>query len=75
MAAVAQTKPLNSMQRALVGLAANLPEAPGKDMDLHRAEVKARLKPPPAGATANVQAARSFVKKQVGNFLQSNQSK
>jgi hypothetical protein len=64
------------MQRALVGAAANLPEAPGKDMNAHLAEVKtAGLKPPPPGATANVHAARTFVKKQVGNFLQSNQSK
>src|SRR5262249_2915679 len=31
-AAVAQTKRLNSMQRALVSAAANLPETPGKDM-------------------------------------------
>lgn len=69
-AALAQTKPLNSMQRALVGAAANLPEVPGKDMNLHRAEVKAGLKPPPPEATVNVQTARTFVKKQVGNLVQ-----
>ena len=75
-AAVAQTKPLNDMQKALVSAAANLPEIPGKDMNAHVADVKtAGLKPPPPGATANVHAARTFVKKQVGNFLQSNQSK
>jgi phospholipase C len=75
-AAVAQTKPLNSMQRALVGVAANLPEAPGKDVEAHIAEVKtAGLKQSPQEATVNVHAARTFVKKQVGNFLQSNLSK
>jgi hypothetical protein len=62
------------MQRALVGAAANLPEVPGKDIHTHLAEVKAGLKEPPPGATANVQAARTFVKRQVGNFLQSRQS-
>jgi hypothetical protein len=62
------------MQRALVGAAANLPEVPGKSTNVHIAEVKAGLKQPPAEATANVHAARTFVKEQVGNFLQSRQS-
>ena len=69
-AAVAQTKPLNGMQTALVKLAANLPEGPGKDLQAHVASVKAGLKDPPPGATADVHAASTYVKKQVGNFFQ-----
>jgi len=34
-AAVAQTKPLNSMQKGLVGLATNLPLAPGSNLQAH----------------------------------------
>ena len=69
-AAVAQTKPLNGMQTALVKLAANLPEGPGKDLQAHVASVKAGLKDPPPSATADVHAASTYVKKQVGNFFQ-----
>jgi phospholipase C len=70
-AAVAQTRPLNSMQKALIGLAANLPEIPGKNLQRHLGSVKLGLKPPPPGTTDNVHAASTCVKKQVGNFFQS----
>jgi phospholipase C len=71
-AAVAQTKRLNSMQKALVNLAANLPESPGKNLQAHLASVRAGLKQPPPGTTDNVHVARTYVKKQMGNFFQSN---
>ena len=53
-AAVAQTKPLNSMQKALVGLAANLPPAPGTDLQAHLAKLKATgpQPAPPAALTS-----------------------
>jgi hypothetical protein len=71
-AAVVQTKPLNSMQKALVGLAANLPETPGTNLQEHLAMLRAAgPKDPPAAALASVHDARSYVKKQVGNFFQS----
>lgn len=71
-AAVAQAKPLNGMQKAMVGLAANLPDAPGKDLQAHIAEVKAGLKNPPPGTTDNVGAAVAYVKQQAANFFQTN---
>ncbi|MGA7451073.1 MAG: alkaline phosphatase family protein [Rhodoplanes sp.] len=71
-AAAAQTKPLNSLQRALVGFAANLPETSGKNLQAHLASIQARPRQPPPGTTDNVHAARTYVKKQVGNFFQSN---
>jgi hypothetical protein len=46
-AAVAQTKPLNSIQKALVGLAANLPQAPGSNLQDHLAKLKERGPQPP----------------------------
>jgi hypothetical protein len=69
---VAQTKPLNSMQKALVGLAANLPPAPGNNLQTHLANLKAtRLQPAPATALASVHDARDYVKRQAGNYFQS----
>jgi hypothetical protein len=71
-AAVAQTKPLNSMQKALVGVAANLPSAPGTDLRAHLATLKAAgPQSPPLTAMASVHDARNFVKRQVGNYFQS----
>ena len=71
-AAVAQTKPLNSMQKALVGLAANLPPAPGSNLQIHSANLKAtRPQPAPATALASVHDARDYVKRQAGNYFQS----
>ena len=64
-------KPLNGMQTALVKFAANLPESPGKDLQTQVASVKAGLKDPPPSATADVHAASTYVKKQVGNFYPS----
>ena len=64
-AAAAQTKPLNSLQRALVGFAANLPETSGKNLQAHLASIQARPRQPPPGTTDNVHAARTYVKKQV----------
>jgi phospholipase C len=71
-AAVAQTKPLNSMQKALVGLAANLPPAPGNNLQTHLANLTA-TRPRPASATAltSVHDARDYVKRQAGNYFQS----
>jgi phospholipase C len=71
-AAARQAQPLNSMQKALLTLAANFPEAPGQDLQAHLAGVKATgLRPPPAETTTDVHAARTYVKKQVGNLFQS----
>jgi hypothetical protein len=71
-AAVAQTKSLNSMQKALVGLAANLPPAPGSNLQTHLANLKAtRPRPAPATALASVHDARDYVKQQAGNYFQS----
>jgi phospholipase C len=71
-AAVAQTKPLNSMQKALVGLAANLPPAPGSNLQNHLARLRtAGPQPAPAPALASVQNARDYVKRQAGNYFQS----
>jgi hypothetical protein len=58
-AAVAQTKPLNSMQKALVGLAANLPPVPGNNLQTHLANLKAtRPQPAPVTVLASVHDAR-----------------
>ena len=70
-AAVAQTKPLNSMQKALVRLAANLPPPPGNNLQTHLANLKAtRPQPAPATALASVHDARDYVKRQAGNYFQ-----
>jgi len=71
-AAAAQAKPLNSMQRALVGLATNLPPAPGSDLRTHLANL--RVVPPqpaPDAALTSVHDARTYVKRQAGNYFQS----
>jgi phospholipase C len=71
-AAVAQTKPLNSMQKALVGLAANFPQAPGSNLQTHLAKLQAaRPQPAPATALTSVHDARDYVKRQAGNYFQS----
>ena len=71
-AAVAQTKPLNSMQKGLVGLATNLPPAPGSNLQAHLANLKAtRPQPPPPTALASVHDARDYVKRQAGKYFQS----
>jgi len=71
-AAVAQTKPLNSMQKALVRFAANLPPAPGSNLQTHLANLKAtRPQPAPTNALASVHDARDYVKRQAGNYFQS----
>jgi phospholipase C len=73
-AARRQTQPLNSMQKALLTLAANFPAA-GEDFHAHLTAVKAqgRLRRPPASASKNVHAARTCVKQQVGNLFQGSQ--
>ena len=71
-AAVAQTKPLSPMQKALVGLAANLPPAPGINLQTYLANLKATgPQPAPATALASVHDARDYVKRQAGNYFQS----
>jgi phospholipase C len=70
-AAVAQAKPPNGMQKALVGLAANLPDTPGTDLQAHLANLIAtKPKEPPPEALASVHDARNYVKKQAGNYFQ-----
>src|SRR5262249_15953851 len=75
-AAVPQTKPLNSMQKGLVGLAANLPPAPGNNLQTHLAHLKAtRPQPAPATALASVHDARDYVKRQAGKYFQSHEER
>jgi len=50
-AALTQTKPLNAMQKALVGLAANLPEASGTNLQAHLATLRTGVKQAPPQAT------------------------
>jgi phospholipase C len=70
-AAIAQDRPLNGMQEALVGLAANLPSAPGTNLQAHLANLRATgPKQPPATALGSVHDGRNFVKKQLGNYFQ-----
>lgn len=72
VAAVAQTKAPNGMQKALVGLAANLPDTPGADLQTHLANLIATgPKDPPPEALASVRDARNYVKKQASNYFQS----
>lgn len=68
-AAMAHARPLNDMQRALVGLAANFPAAPGTDLKARRAAVTAAPQAPPPDATTDVRSALSFVKERVGNYF------
>jgi phospholipase C len=71
-AAVAQTKSLNSMQKALVGLAANLPPTPGSDLQSHLARLRTTApQAAPVAALASVHDARDYVKQQAGNYFQS----
>lgn len=70
-AAMAQNMPLNGMQEALVGLAANLADAPGVNLQAHLAQFRATgPRPPPANALASVHDGRNYVKKQLGNYFQ-----
>ena len=70
-AAVAQTKPLNSMQKALVGAAAKLSPAPGMSLQTHLANCRAAgPQPPPPAALASVHDARNYVKRQAGDYFQ-----
>jgi phospholipase C len=71
-AAVAHMRPLNGMQTALVGLAANLPSTPTTDLNAHLATVQANpIKQPPPDVTTDVRTASAFVKQQVGNYFSS----
>ena len=75
--AQAQTMPLNGMQRALVHLAANLPNTMGAVNfkaavagQLHDLQAGDQPKPVPAGVdTSHVAAAVDFVKRQMMNFV------
>jgi phospholipase C len=68
-AAVAQTQALNGNQQALVGLAANLPQAAAEKTQMHAANVRLAPQIPPVEVTTNVHAASTYVKQQVGNFF------
>ena len=68
-AAIAHVRPLNDNQKALVGLAANLPEAPGVDLQAHMATMNALAKQPPPDTTIDVRTASAYVRKQVGNLF------
>ena len=68
-AAIADVRPLNDNQKALVGLAANLPEAPGVDLQAHMATMNALAKQPPPDTTIDVRTASAYVRKQVGNLF------
>jgi phospholipase C len=71
-AAVAQSKPLNGMQKSMVELAANLPQEAGVDLQAHiQGLVSGGLRRPPAGTTDSVQAAVAYIRRQAGNFFQS----
>jgi phospholipase C len=75
-AARRQTEPLNSMQKALLKMAANFPDVPGEDLQTHLTAVKIQgMREAPPAAKANVHAARSFVKQQVGKLFQGNQAR
>lgn len=70
-AAAAQVRPLNGMQRALVDMTANLPEIPGISLQTHMQTIAPEApKTAPPDAKADVHAAASYVKKQIGNFFQ-----
>jgi len=70
-AATAQVRPLNGMQRALVDMTANLPPIPGISLQTHMQTIAPEApKTAPPDAKADVHAAASYVKKQIGNFFQ-----
>ena len=56
------------MGSLLVGLATNLPPAPGSNLQAHLANLKAT---PPPTALASVHDARDYVKRQAGKYFQS----
>ncbi len=70
-AAEAYARPLNDNQKALVGLAANLPEGPVASLHAHLERVKAQVKQPPPELTTDVRTASAYVKRQVGNLFSS----
>jgi phospholipase C len=73
--ALAQVKPLNGMQRALVHLAANLPNTAGADFSAvvtnHITQLQQfGLRPLPAAATTDhVAASAAFVREKLGDFF------
>jgi phospholipase C len=71
-AAVAHMRPLNGMQTALVGLAANFPSTPNANLQAHLAMIRAtQVNQPPPTETIDVRTASAFVKQRVGNFFSS----
>jgi hypothetical protein len=74
LVAHAQDRPLNNMQRALVALAANLPnaaiEADAKSIALHVEGIQTGGQAsPPANITTNVRDAAAYVKQRLGQFF------
>lgn len=70
-AAAAHVRPLNSNQRALADLAANLPQTPGADLQAHMASLRVKLLAAPDEMKADARTASAYVKQQVGNFFRS----
>jgi phospholipase C len=70
-AAEAHARPLNDNQRALVGLAANLPDSPVANLQAHLRDRMAQVKQPPPEVATDVRAASAYVKQQVGNLFSS----
>ncbi len=70
-AAVAHVQPLNSNQKALTDLAANLPQAPVADLQAKIASLKAQVAQAPDEVKADARTASTYVKQQVGNFFRS----
>jgi len=70
-ASEAYARPLNDNQKALVGLAANLPETPIASLQAHLVSMKAQVQQVPPELTTNVRVASAYVKKQVGNLFSS----
>jgi phospholipase C len=70
-AAEAHAGPLNDNQKALVGLAANLPETPIANLQAHLQSLRTQVRQPPAELTTDVRTASAYIKKQVGNLFSS----
>jgi phospholipase C len=71
VAAEAHVRPLNDNQRALLGLAANLPETPVANLQTHLQGMRVLVKQPSPDLAMDVRTASAYIKKQVGNLFSS----